>query len=89
MSRIDTREEPTGVEDELPDAHLFWIEVVLVELEEIAQFLEDGQALRSTIEDQVVFETTKMQKLERETHQLVHQSIPNLEKVDIIYPQMK
>ena len=33
-----------GVEDNLPDAHLFWIEAVLVELEEIAQFLEYGQA---------------------------------------------
>ena len=26
------------------DAHLFWIEAVPVELEEIAQFLENGQA---------------------------------------------
>ena len=37
-------EEPTRVEDDLPDAHLFRIEVVPVELEEIAQFLEDGKA---------------------------------------------
>ena len=44
MSRIDTREELTGVEDDLPDAHLFRIEVVPTELEEIAQFLENGQA---------------------------------------------
>ena len=36
-------EESTGVEDDLPDAHLFRVEVVLVELEEIAQFLENGQ----------------------------------------------
>ena len=59
LSRIDTGEEPTGVEDDLPDAHLFWIEVVPVELEEIAQFLEEGKApegmsteetLRSTVE---------------------------------------
>ena len=45
MSRIDTGEEPTGVKDDLPDAHLFRIEVVPAELEEIAQFLENGQAL--------------------------------------------
>ena len=44
MSRIDIGEEPTGVEDDLPDAHLFQIEVVSTELEEIAQFLENGQA---------------------------------------------
>ena len=37
-------EELTGVEDDLPDAHLFWIEAIPTELEEIAQFLENGQA---------------------------------------------
>ena len=45
--------------------------------------------LRSTIEDQIVLETTKLQKLKWEAHQWVHQAIPNLEKVDIIYLQMK
>ena len=44
LSRIDTGEEPIGVDDDLPDAHLFRIEVVLAELEEIAQFSENGQA---------------------------------------------
>ena len=44
LSRIDIGEEPTGVDDDLPDAHLFQIEVVLAELEEIAQFLEHGHA---------------------------------------------
>ena len=43
LSRIDTGEEPTGVEDDLPDAHLFRIEAVQEELEETAQFLENGQ----------------------------------------------
>ena len=43
LSRIDTGEELTGVKDDLPDAHLFRIEAVLTKLEEIAQFLEDGQ----------------------------------------------
>ena len=37
-------EETTGVEDDLPDAHLFLIEAVPAELEEIMQFLENGQA---------------------------------------------
>ena len=45
LSRIDTGEEPTWVEYDLPDAHLFRIEVVPAELEELTQFLEDGQAL--------------------------------------------
>ena len=44
LSRIETGEEPTGVEDNLPNAHLFRIEVVPIDLEEIAQILEDGQA---------------------------------------------
>ena len=43
LSRIDIGEEPTGVEDDLPDAHLFRIEAVPAKLEETAQFLENGQ----------------------------------------------
>ena len=37
-------EEPIGIEDDLSDAHLFRIEVVSTKLEEITQFLENGQA---------------------------------------------
>ena len=47
------------------------------------------EALRTTIEEQIVLETEKLQKLEREAHQWVQQAIPKLEKVNIIYPQMK
>ena len=47
------------------------------------------EALKTTIEEQIVLETTKLQKLEREAHQWVHQALPNLEKFDIIFPQMK
>ena len=47
------------------------------------------EALRTTIEEQIVLEKTKLQRLERQAHQWVQQAIPNLEKVDIIYPQMK
>ena len=46
-------------------------------------------ALRSTIEEQIVLETNKLEKQEREAHQWVQQALPNLEKVDIIFPQMK
>ena len=45
--------------------------------------------LRQTIDEQIVMETNKLQKLEWEAHQWVQQALPNLEKVDIIYPQMK
>ena len=47
------------------------------------------EALRTTIEEQIVLETAKLHRLEREAHQWVQQAIPNLEKVDIIFPQMK
>ena len=46
-------------------------------------------ALRPTIAEQIVLETTKLQKLEREAHQWVQQALPKLEEVDIIFPQMK
>ena len=42
-----------------------------------------------TIEEHIVLETAKLRKLERETHQWVKQALPNLQKVDIICPQMK
>ena len=45
-------------------------------------------ALRQTIEEQIMLETNKLQNLEWEAHQWVQQALPNLEKVDIIYPQM-
>ena len=41
------------------------------------------------MEEQIVLETTKLQKLEMEAHQWVQQSPPNLEKFDTIFPQMK
>ena len=45
--------------------------------------------MRQTIEEQIVMENNKLQKLEREAHQWVQQALPNLEKVNIICPQMK
>ena len=45
--------------------------------------------MRQTIEEQIVMENSKLQKLEREAHQWVQQALPNLEKVDNICPQMK
>ena len=45
--------------------------------------------MRQTIEEQIVMENSKLQKLEREAHQWVQQALPNLEKVDNICPQMQ
>ena len=42
--------------------------------------------LQQTIEEQIVMETNKLQKLEREAHQWVQQALPNLEKFNIIFP---
>ena len=47
------------------------------------------EALRSTIQDQIMLETAKLQRLERQAHQWVQQALPSLEKLDTIYPQMK
>ena len=45
--------------------------------------------MRQTIDEQIVMENSKLQKLEREAHQWVQQALPNLEKVENICPQMK
>ena len=45
--------------------------------------------MRQTLEEQIVMESSKLQKLEREAHQWVQKALPNLEKVDNICPQMK
>ena len=47
------------------------------------------ETLRNTIQDQIVLETTKLQRLERQAHQWVQQALPSLEKLDTIYTQMK
>ena len=47
------------------------------------------EALRNTIQDQIVLETTKIQKLEKQAHQWVQQALPSLDKLDTICPQMK
>ena len=45
MSRIESGEDPTGIEDDLPDAHLFRVEAIPSELVEIGQYLQEGKAL--------------------------------------------
>ena len=43
------------------------------------------EALRNTIQDQIVLEIAKLQRLESQAHQWVHQALPSLEKLDTIY----
>ena len=42
--------------------------------------------MRSTIQDQIVLETMK---LEKQAHQWVNQALPNIDTLDTIYSQMK
>ena len=48
LSRIELGEDPTGIEDDLPDAHLFRVEAIPSELVEIGQYLQEGKALNTT-----------------------------------------
>ena len=41
------------------------------------------------MQDQIIPETVKLQRLERQAHQWVQQALPSLEKLDTIYLQMK
>jgi hypothetical protein len=40
---METGEDPTDIEDDLPDAHLFHVEAAPKYLEEIENFLEEGK----------------------------------------------
>ena len=44
MSRVKTGEDPTGIDDDLLDAHLFRVEAIPIELAEIDQDLQEGKA---------------------------------------------
>ena len=44
MSRIETREYPIRIDDDLTNAHFFRVEAMPTILEDIAQFLDQGQA---------------------------------------------
>ena len=59
------------------------------EIQALEKRKSTNEALRCIIEDQIALEIAKLHKLEQEAHQWVQQAIPNLEKVDIICPQMK
>ena len=44
FSRVESGEDPIGIEDDLPDAHLFRVEAIPSELEDIGQYLQEGKA---------------------------------------------
>ena len=39
LSKVKSGEDPTGIDDDLPDAHLFRVEAIPLELAEIGQYL--------------------------------------------------
>jgi hypothetical protein len=43
LSRLETGEDPTDIEDDLPDAHLFHVEATPKYLEEIKNFWKRGR----------------------------------------------
>ena len=45
--------------------------------------------MRSTIQDHIVLEIEKLEKLEKRAHQWVIQAIPSLDKLDTICLKMK
>ena len=45
--------------------------------------------MRSTVQDQIVLETTKLEKLEKQAHQWMNQALPSLDTFYKIFPQMK
>ena len=47
------------------------------------------ETMRNTIQDHIVLETAKLQKLEKQAHQWVQQPLPSLDRLDIICLQMK
>ena len=45
--------------------------------------------MRSIVQNQIVLETTKLKKLEKQTHQWMKQALPSLDTLDKICPRMK
>ena len=65
----------------------------LRETRENIKTLENQQGLpeemKSTVQDQIVLETTKLEKLEKQAHQWINHTIPSLDTLDNICPHMK
>ena len=45
--------------------------------------------MRNTVQDQIVLETTKHEKFEKQAHQWMNQALPSLDTLGKIFPQMK
>lgn len=45
MSKVESGEDPIGIDDDLPNAHLFRVEAIPAKLAEIGQYLQEGKAL--------------------------------------------
>ena len=60
MSRVESGEDPTGLDDDLPNAHLFRVEAIPSELAEIGQYLQEGKALDHYLEKKKKILTIKV-----------------------------
>ena len=47
------------------------------------------EAMKSTVQDQIVLETRKLEKLEKQANQWINTTIPSLDTLDNICPHMK
>ena len=47
------------------------------------------EAVEEIVQDQIVLESTKLEKLEKQAHQWINQEIPSLDTLDNICPHMK
>ena len=45
--------------------------------------------MENKVQDQIVLETTKLEKLEKQAHQWINREIPSLDTVGNICPHMK
>ena len=45
--------------------------------------------MENTVQDQIVLESVKLEKLEKQAHQWINQAIPSLDTLDNIFPHMK
>ena len=48
-----------------------------------------SEAMNNTVQDQIVLESTNLEKLENQPHQWINQTIPSLDTLDNICPHMK
>lgn len=80
LLRVHTGEEPTDIDDDLPNAHLFRFEEVLEELAYIVQFLQDGKSPDGLLEKRKKILATKVAP-----YSLMNKSLYKIGHDDILF----